>query len=1004
MRTRSDRRSRRRPSSHRGFTLLAVSLIGILIAAAAAALLVVAREGARSAFDDDKNAAAWSAAMAGLTWAQLHLDDNAGKAALQAAADGTASAVKGLTIHVFNANDRFAGVGAPPPAVGTSNTAWKANEGGHFALLGADDALATNGVLVRSVGRVGGAQVVLETNLNVNVLKSLPGAFTGCFGSSVNITYYDEQSPGDYQANVRFDGNGGVPIGLSADHDRLNGLARTSTTGTAFADTGTQDPVVGYPTGKRWRGAQSLRTEPLAAAIPGTGRPAAPTNRFGGTPAGNSFSDNVGNLSGWDANPYMANDPRLVGAAGTTTTTGLGMNTDGAVDGAADGTQRGLPLIGYFATPLAVPAGAAFLGESDWAPAGRDDSARKGFYGCANHPDDGNGTADDSLHEAARSCLTGRSPAGVTDWRHKALNHAGRAWGLLSSVLRQCTGSGDSIDPTNGQPWFHATNNPNGIQCSPAFAYLENVAACFIAPLGVGRGTNANRPVTGSAADDADKLANDFRGCHPGCLLAGDFDGDGDADQPYRSVCINLDPQTATTYGPDIASAIGVAPELPYIRNWLKYANSQYSSRFTVPADTDPPTAINTATVTAPAGDAVPADAAVFAEVAPFLEADGKPRLLSRPGFVTERGNPSLITRFDLTDRGPLGTCEQNCLAYGFGRDVTYGEHRTEAALGGRRGSSSAPQSCSAKVPKEPDGFADVHCNLDYDRDGRLDRKSYAIATSFREECADPHDGVAWAPAVNISNTNPAIGGDGCLNTMPNDAATATPQRLTPFCSAGSLNEIQDSVDGLLAIATTADPVKLAEKTKLVDGGNWFGGARCHVGNLPTFEGRTAPAGLHPHTGNLAGVDNDDVDVFGHPDYWIEDTCPDPQIVKVTSTLAPGVVCGCGVLVIDDVRLSFGSGSHLLWRGLVVWNMRSITGDVWAASGDGFASFIVEGGFLATGERDFTITIAKKDSEASVITRNDTRGHKMFFRMNPNAIQESLTGQQKALRSVRRIQ
>ena len=74
------------------------------------------------------------------------------------------------------------------------------------------------------------------------------------------------------------------------------------------------------------------------------------------------------------------------------------------------------------------------------------------------------------------------------------------------------------------------------------------------------------------------------------------------------------------------------------------------------------------------------------------------------------------------------------------------------------------------------------------------------------------------------------------------------------------------------------------------------------------------------------------------------------------------------------------------------------------AAGDGFASFVVEGGFLATGSRDFTIKIAKKENDATVIARNDTRGHKMQFRMNPGAIQESLTGQQKPLRTVRRVQ
>jgi hypothetical protein len=987
MRTRSDR--------SRGFTLLSVALIALLVAAAAAGLVVVARESVRATNDDDKSTAAWAAAMAGLTWAQLHLDDNAGKAALQSAAGGTAVVVKGRMIHVFNPDHALAGVATAPPAAGTSDQSWKAVDSGHFALFGVRDPLSPQAVVVRAIGRAGGAQAILETNLNINVLKALPGAFTGCFDSAVNITYFDEQSPGDSQASVRFDGNGGVPIGLSADHDRLNGLARISTGTPAFTDSNPQDPA--YPTGMRWRGAQSLRTEPLATVIPGTGRPAAPTNRFGGTPAGNHLNDDVGPLPGWAANPYLANDPRLLGPRGSR---GLGVGPDGAIDGTAATDVRGLPLIGYFATPAVVPVEATLRNEDDWAVASRDNSARKGFYGCANHNDNGNEIADDSFAQAARSCLTGDGDANQTNWTHNSLNHAGRAWGLLSSVLRQCTGSGDAIDPENGAPWRSATNL-NGIECSPAFEYLENVAACFIAPRDVGRGTNALRPA-------GNGLTDDFRGCHPGCLLAGDFDGSGAADLPYRSACINLDAETVSTYGPDLATRAFLDPDgaggkemADPVFAWLRYAQRDHALN-----------AANTAGFRAGDNDSattgdpplVPEDKAPFSAVAPFVDGTGRPLLFDRPGFVSERGNPSLITRFDLTDRGPLGTCEQNCLAYGFGRDRTYGAHRTEATLGGTAGTAAAPQACTAKVPKEPSGVAEVHCNLDYDRDGRLDRKTYAVASSFREECADPRDGVAWAPAVNIAPGNPALAGDGCLNTMPNDAASAQPMALTPFCDAGSLAELQDSVDGLLAIATTANATALAVRDRFVDGGNWFGGARCHAGGITTFEGRPAPSGLHPHTGALAGVGNDDVDVFGHPDYWIEDTCPDPQIVKVTTTLSPGVVCGCGVLVIDDVRLDFTGGSHLLWRGLVVWNMKTISGEVWRAAGDGFASFVVEGGFLATGSRDFTIKIAKKENDATVIARNDTRGHKMQFRMNPGAIQESLTGQQKPLRTVRRVQ
>jgi hypothetical protein len=973
----------------RGFTLLAVSLMGLIVAAAAAALVIVAREGSRATIDDDKNAAAWAAAMAGLTWAQLHLDDNAGKAALQSAAAGTPSVAAGLTIHPFDPDDPFAGVGTAPPAKGTSNATWKAFENGHFALLGASDALSSTSVLVRAVGRVGTSQVVLETNLQVNVLKALPGAFTGCFGGDTQITYFDEESPYDYYGNMRFDGNGGVPIGMSADHNRLNGLARYTETGsTPPPDIGADDPIANYPFGKRWRGTQSLRSEPLAGAIPGVA--GAVSTRVGGVPATNMHSDDIGPAAGWEGNPYIANDPRLAWLHNPLDTgdktAGLGLGHGGMVDGRQANVtstkfanvQRGMPIIGYIGTPNNIShVQGGFLGEEDWAPFSKDDRARKGFYGCDNH-----GGANGDLAAAARVCLTG-SNSTTSDWSAKGLYHSGRAWGFLSSVLRHCTGSGDAINPVTGDPWFDATNNPNGIKCSGAFEYLENIAACTIMPPNVARGTNVNRP----AGDGV--LVNDFRGCHPGCLLAADIDDDGAADTPYRSVCVNLDATVVTAYGPDIQTAMAPGtwdlPEAPltahpsvaYVANWHAYAASRR------PADVAAPPAV-------PATD---------------VAVDAAGDLIKLPGFVVERGNTSLITRFDLTDRGPLGTCEQNCLGYGFGRDRTYGAHRTEPGLGGAVGTAAEPDHCSAKVPIEPSGFTEVHCNLDYDRDGRLDRKSYAIASSYREECADPHDGISWGPCFNISSSNSSIGGAGCVNRMPNDAPAAPPIVLTPFCDQGALSEIQASVDNLLTGATTVTTASLAAKNTLTDGANWFGGAKCHLGaSVTNYVGRADP-GVHPHGGNLAGVGNNDLDAFGHPDYWIEDECPDPRVIKVSGgTLNVGHICGCGVLVLDDVKLVFGNGGHLLWRGLVVWRMNTITGDVWNATGAGFASFVVEGGFLATGNQDFKIVITKQDLDSTVVDNDENRANKQQFRMNPTAIQEALAGQQSALRSVRRIQ
>ena len=48
-----------------------------------------------------------------------------------------------------------------------------------------------------------------------------------------------------------------------------------------------------------------------------------------------------------------------------------------------------------------------------------------------------------------------------------AARAVGRANGIIQAVLRQCSGSGDSINQFNGSPWYDATNNPKGIGGNP---------------------------------------------------------------------------------------------------------------------------------------------------------------------------------------------------------------------------------------------------------------------------------------------------------------------------------------------------------------------------------------------------------------------------------------------------------------------------------------------------------------------------------------------------------
>ena len=121
--------------------------------------------------------------------------------------------------------------------------------------------------------------------------------------SDVQITFYDQESPYDYYGNMRFDGNGGLPIGMSADHNRLNGLARYDDNSTSPpADLAPFDPIGGYPSGLRWRGTQSLNGEALASGV---------ETALGGLPATKVISDDAGPMVGWEGNPYLANDPRV---------------------------------------------------------------------------------------------------------------------------------------------------------------------------------------------------------------------------------------------------------------------------------------------------------------------------------------------------------------------------------------------------------------------------------------------------------------------------------------------------------------------------------------------------------------------------------------------------------------------------------------------------------------------------------------------------------------------
>jgi hypothetical protein len=650
-------------------------------------------------------------------------------------------------------------------------------------------------------------QVVLEANLRLNFAQSVPAALIGCFSEDFQISFEDSEGPYDYVGNFRIDGAGGVPLGMAADHNRMNGFARTGASSTPSADPG-------YVQGRVWRGTQTLRGRPAASGV---------SNRFGGTQSANLLDTGLGPATQWLANPYIVNDPRIadalnfnvkglaLGAGGIVFESG----TTGVINDLTAQRQRGFPLIAYKVSPSAANttnAAGGFLAQSAWGNTG-DDKARKGFYGCNSV------VAPLTINQATELCVKGTSGNVGPDWSSTGVNASGRAFGIIQSIHRQCTGSGSSINPLTGSPFVDATSTPNGIACSTRFEWLENVAACLILPRNVANnaGTNALRP-----AGDSNN-ANNFEGCHPGCLIATDIDDNGslgNEDRPFRSVCINLDAENLTAYGPGVLPAKGNGA--PFAGALNRYGTKWRDWNVSKGIDAD-----NAAT------------AARFADAAAII----------RPaGAIVERGNGHFITRLDMTDRGPLGTCEQNCLTFGWGKDGTYGAHRTDIASPGTVGTES-DRNCVARVPNHGGGTVLEACNFDYNNDGFLDRKSYALSSSYREECADPRDGVAWGPTFNISSSNTNIA-NGCVNDLPN--FTKRPPPITAFCDDGNDAEIREALDEIIGQAKSIATNKLIKnQPNLDDGDGWFGGARCHMGNNQRFGGSPL---THPHSGNLAGL------------------------------------------------------------------------------------------------------------------------------------------------------
>jgi hypothetical protein len=1041
----------------RGYVLLTIVVLTVLILLGASVLLLVAKEASVMGIKEKRSTEAYGVALAGLQWAFGNLwSQDAKEAVGGVVAQQTAAGVlvKGKHVFPFNQNLPFAGAPTARPAKGASTTAWTAVGAGHYALLADVDPLNPAGsITLRAIGVVGDGEVVLESTITLNMSQSVPAALVGCFSSANRLEWMDSIGPYDYVGNVRLDGGPGFPVAVSTDAPLLNGFVKTTRNGSTPA----VSRPVGYPSSRLWRGTQSLRVDPTAEAVPGIR--VAVENRFGGASLQSLKTDytgppNTGGAAGppagYGSNAYLAFDPRIVDIY-STSGTGLGLNGSTAAfpgglwDGRdyknsvatpAEFTQaKGLPLLAYLAAPPpsatvggSTSSAMGLLGQDIWSQAGNglgnasDETAARGFYSCRT-------TASNSLTEAVEECVKGSSGNTRPNWNdvNGPVNTSGRAWSIVSSVVRQCTGSGRSVSPGTGRPWRSA-DNPNGIKCARGFEWLENVAACLVLPRTILQSVDANdNDATQVAFNtrkpplDAGGVLNDFDGCHPGCLVAVDGGGDGQldsADRPFRSVCLNLDPTVSTVYGP------GAIEDLD-MYNTGERGFPGTGTGWAAGADK---TATATLAYASPTGGAGPSGwmtfnrttaptvtgAGVFKTVNPTTGVAVTPGL--RGGFIREPGNPAYITRLDLSDRGPLGTCEQNCLAYGFGQDVTYGAHRVARA--GEPNpvtpqpagvvATAADRVCTAQVPLHTDpnqtGFGAEVCNLDYDADGLLDRKSYALVSSYREECASPNTGVPYAPFVDISSDNEHLIGAGCRNRMPNHHPDRAPAFLNNFCDSNGDTAFQQALSDLSASARLISAGDLVNQSggDPVDGKGWFGGAKCHVGTRFRINGIA-----HTHTGNATGLPVTDLDRLDHQDFWMEDSCPNPVILRVNagSDMLAGQTCGCGILIVEDSGLRMQVDTFFLWRGLVIWNVTGNTSRSIELTKARGTTFYVDGGMIATGSAKLSFVVSK-DAENLIATQPDTgspQTAKVMVRLNRLALDEAFQAVPQPLRTIRRL-
>ncbi|MBI5494653.1 MAG: hypothetical protein HY904_06455 [Deltaproteobacteria bacterium] len=661
-------------------------------------------------------------------------------------------------------------------------------------------------------------------------------------------------------------------------------------------------------------------------------------------------------IDGTDSPPCPTNrNPRLFYPPSTTADQDPRRFASAGVGGVGTAHPYDQVLIGYRGGPTATDNY-----EAQWA-AQKDDEARKGIYACDNHATD---TTSPPHKDAAYNCSMGAALNGAPNWADNNANHSGLSWNVIQSVVRHCRGNGR----------YGIGSHYLQVRCDTGYKYLENVAACLILPPelrtyvqknatlggtppaawgpdGVVGGTDNYReddgaPNTAVGTNLAGCLSGtttcnqegdfrlDFGECNDACVI-GTWTGSDSNTYPL-SACINLDSAGQHTYG--FASGTN-----------------------------------NSATCSPPATGSAHDD---------HVTASGH-----TTGWCVynEVGSNNFLMRLDLTDQGPLGTCDTNCLQRV--AEQTTGGGCTVPTNAGMPapGDVDANERCVADGLTPGTGYSNPRNlvqfsgwtgrkNWDSNGDGTDDARSFALFSKPATWLQHPNHRLNWLPS---NSTNVWTGSSFADYCDPTSGAQTEMVNLLDSLSTSAATVFDDgtNTNGAVTSGTTRYVGLSAGKSK--DGADHT--ADCHF--------------------------TDTVDEYGRADPWMDPTQCKPYVVQTASGLninAGGKICGCGLLL---VKGSGGSGSialsgQLLWYGLIVVysSAANLTLNHNSSGTSPYpSSFYLEGGFLGVGSGTST------NLNMSTKLNSLTAGMSNHIRYNPVAISEALSKTQTSSRKSFRV-